>query len=140
MMERIWIAENDTFNRDIGQKTRHSDPTFLAWNYFGTKQESQMIASKAEPQKVKLTGAEQYCSERNNAVLIRLEPQTRRTAEKSQKGAEREFVAIPTLDSTQSRIAAPRIAQNSTGPVESACRRAGRGRVGTARHCLYQIG
>lgn len=76
-------AENETF----GSHFHRLEPK-------QQKQKSGFISNKAEQQKVKLTGAEQFCSERNNAVLIRLEPQKRRTAEKSQKGAEREFGPI----------------------------------------------
>ena len=103
---RHWV-ENETFGADLPR---------LEQKY--PKQNGRIIASEAEPQKGKSSESVGFNSERDGKYESESNRRNAESAEKSQKGAERDFDRFAPLDSTPSRVAAAWIAQNSTGPVD----------------------
>lgn len=101
------------------------------------KQKSGFISNKAEQQKVKLTGAEQFCSERNGKHESDLNRRNAESAEKSQKAQkgdmDRLTASILLWVESTGRAARRRLdSYNRSAPVRAAS--------GRSAPCIYQYG
>ena len=86
-------------------------------------QNSRIIANKAEPQKVKSSESVGFNSERDDKYESEPNRRTQKAQKSRRKAQKGDIAVLPRLDSTLGRVGPIRIAQNSTGPVESARRR-----------------